>query len=103
MGFIENFDRIYGETLYTNNTMYKIDRDAMTIALNHHTLRLMPEVGKSNEAKTIVLMKTNDGVKIAMYRDKDWNPVFIKEQKFRDIKTLSEFKILLSTLIEPYE
>jgi hypothetical protein len=101
--FIENFDRIYGEKLYTSNTLYKIEKDTMTIAPLHHTLRLIPEVGKSSEPKTIVLMKTNEGIKIGMYIDREWNPVFIKDTKFRDIKTLSEFKILLSTLIEPYE
>jgi hypothetical protein len=101
--FIENFDKVYGETLYTNDTMYKIDRDDMTIAPHHHILRLVPTVGKSNVAKTIVLMKTDEGVKIGMYVDNEKNAVFIKDQKFRDIKTLSEFKILLSELINPYE
>jgi len=101
--FIENFDRIYGETLYTNNTMYKIDRDAMTIAPQHHTLRLIPEVGKSSEPKTVVVAKTDEGIKIGVYIDRVWNPILIKIVRFRDIKTLSEFKILLSTLIEPYE
>ncbi len=103
MAFIQNFDKIYGETLYTMDTMYEIQRDTMTIAPTHHTLRLVPKVGKSGVAKTIVLMKTDVGIKIGMYVDNEKNPVFIKDQKFRDIKTLSEFKILLSTLIEPYE
>jgi len=103
MAFIENFDRIYGENLYTSNTLYKIERDTMTIAPHHHVLRLTPEVGKSSEAKTIVLMKTNEGIKIGMYIDRDWNPMFIKDQKFRDIKRFEDFKILLATLIEPYE
>ncbi len=103
MAFIENFDRIYGETLYTMDTMYNIQRDEMTVAPHHHVIRLIPTVGKSNVAKTIVLMKTDAGVKIGMYVDNEKNPVFIKDQKFRDIKTLSEFKILLSELINPYE
>ena len=71
--FIENFDKVYGETLYTNDTMYKIDRDDMTIAPHHHILRLVPAVGKSNVAKTIVLMKTDEGVKIGMYVDNEKN------------------------------
>jgi len=103
MAFIENFDRIYGEKLYTSNTLYKIERDTMTIAPNHHTLRLIPEVGKSAEPKTVVLMKTIEGIKIGLYIDREWNPVFIKEQRFRDIKRFEDFKILLATLIEPYE
>lgn len=101
--FIENFYRIYGETLYTNNTMYKIERDTMTIAPLHHVLRLIPDIGKSDIPKTIVLMKTNEGIKIGMYVDGSWNPIFIKEQKFRDIKRIENFKTLLATLIEPYE
>ncbi len=103
MAFIENFDRIYGETLYTSNTMYDIQRDTMTIAPSHHVLRLIPKVGKSDIAKTIVLMKTNEGIKIGMYVDGSWNPIFIKEQRFRDIRRFEDFKILLATLIEPYE
>jgi hypothetical protein len=101
--FIENFDRIYGEKLYTSNTLYKIEKDTMTIAPLHHTLRLIPEVGKSSEPKTIVLMKTNEGIKIGMYVDRQWSPLFIKDIKFRDIKRFEDFKILLATLIEPYE
>ena len=103
MAFIENFDRIFGETLYTNDTMYKIERDSMTIAPTHHVFRLVPEVGKSNTPKTIVLMKTNEGIKIAMYVDNDWSPVFIKDQKFRDIKRFTDFQMLLAELINPYE
>lgn len=103
MAFIENFDRIYGETLYTNDTMYKIDRDNMTIAPHHHVFKLIPEVGKSKTTKTIVLMKTNEGIKIGMYDDNDWKPVFIKEQRAGDIRRFEDFKILIATLIEPYE
>jgi hypothetical protein len=103
MAFIENFDRIYGETLYTPNTMYNVDRDNMTIAPQHHVLRLIPKVGKSTEPKTVVLMKNKNGIKIGMYVDRDCNPVFIKEQRFRDIRRFEDFKILLAKLIEPYE
>lgn len=103
MAFIENFDRIYGETLYTNDTMYKIDKDDMLTAPYHHAFRLIPTVGKSNTPKTIVLKKTDEGIKIAMYVDTDWSPVFIKEQRFRDIKRFDDFKILLANLINPYE
>jgi hypothetical protein len=103
MAFIENFDRIYGEKLYTCNTLYKIERDTMTIAPHHHTFHLVPSFGKSNVEKTIVLMKTDDGIKIGMYVDRQWSPIFIKDIKFRDIKRFEDFKILLSTLIEPYE
>ena len=103
MAFIENFDKIYGESLYIMDTMYKIERDTMTIAPTHHVFRLVPKVGKSNTPKTIVLMKTDEGVKIAMYVDNDWSPVFIKDQKFRDIKRFTDFQMLLAELINPYE
>lgn len=101
--FIENFDRIYGETLYTMDTRYNIQRDEMTVAPNHHVIRLIPTVGKSSEPKTIVLMKTDNGVKIAMYIDREWTPIFIKDVKFRDIKRFEDFKRLLAELINPYE
>jgi hypothetical protein len=101
--FIENFDKIYGENLHTMATIYSIERDTMTIAPHHHVLRLIPKVGKSNVEKTVVLMKTDSGVKIGIYTDSAWNPILIKEQKFKDIKRLGDFKILLAELINPYE
>ena len=101
--FIQNFDKIYGEDLYTQNTMYIVERDTMTIAPLHHILRLNPIKGKGQNPLTIVLMKTDKSIKMGVYADTYMNPILMKEILFRDIKTLSEFKILISTLIEPYE
>ncbi len=101
--FIQNFDKIYGEELYTQNTMYVVERDTMTIAPLHHILRLNPIKGKGQNPLTIVLMKTDKSIKMGVYADTYMNPILMKEILFRDIKTLSEFKILISTLIEPYE
>ncbi len=101
--FIENFDRVFGETIHTMHTIYGIERDDMTIAPHHHVLRLIPKVGESGVPKTIVLMKTDNGIKIGMYKDRECNPTFIKEQKFKDIKRFEDFKILLAELINPYE
>ncbi len=101
--FIQNFNKIYGEELYTQNTMYVVERDTMTIAPLHHILRLNPIKGKGQNPLTIVLMKTDKSIKMGVYADTYMNPILMKEILFRDIKTLSEFKILISTLIEPYE
>lgn len=103
MAFIQNFDRIFSQKLHTNDTMYSIEKDWMTLAPKHHVLRLTYLAGVKAEPKTIVLMKTDKGVKIALYYDNQNNPTFIKEQRFRDIRTIDDFKILIGKLIEPYD
>jgi len=101
--FIVNFDKIYGETLYTQNTMYAVERDAMTVAPLHHILRLNPLSGKGQNPLTIVLMKTDKSIKMGIYADTYLNPILMKEIPFRDVKRFEDFKTLLATLIEPYE
>ncbi len=101
--FIGNFDKIYGENLYTQNTMYVVERDTMTIAPLHHILRLNPITGKGQNPMTIVLMKTDKSIKMGVYYDCYLNPILVKEIPFRDIKRFEDFKTLLATLIEPYE
>jgi hypothetical protein len=101
--FIENFDRIYGENLYTQNTVYVVERDTMTVAPLHHILRLNPIKGKGQNPLTIVLMKTDKSIKMGVYADTYLNPFVMKEIPFRDIKRFEDFKTLLSTTIEPHE
>ena len=101
--FIENFNRIYGENLYTQNTMYGIEKDAMMIAPYHHILRLNPIGGRGQNPLTIVLMKTDECIKIGVYTDTNLNPMLIKDVPFRDMKRFENFKMLLSKIIEPYE
>jgi hypothetical protein len=83
--------------------MYVVERDTMTIAPLHHILRLNPVKGKGQNPLTIVLMKTDTAIKIAVYADTYLNAILMKEISFRDIKKLEDFKTLLATLIEPYE
>jgi len=52
---------------------------------------------------TIVLMKTDECIKIGVYTDTNLNPILIKDVPFRDIKKFENFKMLLSKIIEPYE
>jgi len=52
---------------------------------------------------TIVLMKTDECIKIGVYTDTNLNPILIKDVPFRDIKIFENFKMLLSKIIEPYE
>jgi hypothetical protein len=101
--FIENFDRIYGENLYTQNTMYEIQNDALVIAPNHHVLRLNPIQGKAHNPMTVVLMKTDMCIKMGIYQDTYLNPIAVKDIAFRDMKRFENFKMLLATTIEVYE
>jgi hypothetical protein len=101
--FIENFDRIYGENLYTQNTMYEIEKDTMMIAPNHHVLRLNPIRGTAHNPMTVVLMKTDKCIKMGIYHDTYLNPIAIKDIPFRDMKRFENFKTLLATIIETYE
>ena len=101
--FIENFDKIYGEHLYTSNTIYEIEKDVMVIAPYHHVLRLNPIQGMAHNPMTVVLMKTYECIKMGVYHDTYLNPILIKDIPFRDMKGLTNFKTLLATIIEPYE
>jgi dTDP-4-dehydrorhamnose reductase len=101
--FIENFDRIYGEYLYTRDTMYLIEKDTMMIAPNHHILRINPTSGKGQNPMTIVLMKSDKRIKMGVYHDTYLNPIAIKDIPLRDIKRFENFKTLLATTIETYE
>ena len=101
--FIENFDRIYGENLYTQNTMYGIQNDALVVAPNHHVLRLNPIQGTAHNPMTVVLMKTDKCIKMGIYYDTYLNPIAIKDIPFRYMKGLNNFKKLLSATIETYE
>jgi hypothetical protein len=101
--FIENFDRIYGEFLYTQDTMYLIEKDTMMIAPNHHVFRLNPTSGKGQNPMTIVLMKTDKCIKMGIYHDTYLNPIAVKDIPFRDMKRFENFKTLLATIIESYE
>jgi hypothetical protein len=101
--FIENFDKIYGETLYTTNTMYEIQKDAMVVAPYHHVFRLNPIQGTAHNPMTVVLMKTDKCIKMGIYYDTYLNPIAIKDIPFRYMKGLTDFKILLATTIEPHE
>jgi hypothetical protein len=101
--FIENFDRIYSEYLYTSNNMYGIEKDTMMIAPNHHVFRLNPIQGMAHNPMTVVLMKTDKCIKIGVYSDTYLNPILVKDIPFRDMKRFENFKTLLATIIEPYE
>jgi dTDP-4-dehydrorhamnose reductase len=101
--FIENFNKIYGETLYTQNTMYGIQNDALVVAPNHHVLRLNPIQGKAHNPMTVVLMKTDTCIKMGIYQDTYLNPIAVKDIAFIDMKRFENFKMLLATTIEIYE
>jgi hypothetical protein len=101
--FIQNFDKIYSETLYTSNTMYEIQKDAMVIAPYHHVFRLNPIQGTAHNPMTVVLMKTDKCIKMGIYQDTYLNPIAIKDIPFRYMKGLTDFKIVLAATIETYE
>jgi len=43
--YIENFTKIYGQVIYTSDTMFECTKDNMIIAPNAYTLRLKPISG----------------------------------------------------------
>jgi len=101
---VENWNKIYGINFYTNNTMYEIHKDSMTIATNAHTLRLIPVSGSGSHAFTIVITKVeNSIIKCGIYVDTKWNPIEIFEMSRLDLKTIDAFKKLLSYKIQNHE
>lgn len=101
--FIENFDKIYTEKLFTSDTLYEIGEDSMTIAPNHHTLRLTPISGKGTEPYTVVLMKKHNSINCGLYHDRAWSPIEIFDMNKLDLQNINTFKKLLSAKIENYE
>lgn len=100
---VENWDKIYGINFYTNNTMYQIQKDTMTVAPNAHTLRLIPVSGSGSLAFTIVITKMENRIKCGIYVDRHWNPIEISDISRLDLKTIDTFKKFLSYKIQNHE
>jgi hypothetical protein len=102
---IENWNKIYGEHLYTNNVMYEVCKDTMTVAPQSHTLRLNPVSGgnQDNKAFTIVITMLDKRIACGVYVDNQWNPIEIFDMSKLDLKRIDTFKKLLSAKIQNYE
>ncbi|MEY4334044.1 MAG: hypothetical protein RLZZ196_2787 [Bacteroidota bacterium] len=101
--FIENFNKIYGEHLYTPDTMYAITKDSMTITAEHHALRLKYISGKGQKQFTILLAKKNNSITCAIYTDGIANPLETFHISKMDLKSIDAFKTLISYKIINYE
>ena len=100
---VENWNKIYGNVLYTPDTMYEFVKDTMTIATESHVVRINPISGKGKEPFTIVVTKAEGRIKCGIYLDKHWNPIEIFEMSRMDLKTMDTLKKLLSYKIANHE
>lgn len=100
---VENWDKIYGENLFTSDTMYGFYKDMMTIAPDAHAVRIVPMSGKCNTPFTIVITKAENIIKCGIYVDRQWTPLEIFEMSKLDLKTIATFKKLLSYKIQNHE
>ncbi len=100
---VENWDKLYGENLFTPDTIYGFDKDTMTIAPYAQVVRIAPMSGKGNTPFTIVVTKAQNRIKCGIYIDRQWNPIEIFEMSKLDLKTIDTFKKLLSYKIANHE
>ncbi len=102
---IENWNKIYGELIYTNTVVYEVCKDTMTVAPQSHTLRLRPIKGGNQDTKsfTIVITMLDKRIACGIYIDKQWNPIEIFDMSKLDLKRIDTFKKLLSAKIQNYE
>ena len=100
---VQNWNKIYGQNLYTNNTMYLFGEDGMTIAPESHVVRLTPVSGSGSTAFTVVITKMENRLKCGIYVDRQWNPIEIFDMSRLDLKTIDTFKKLLSYKIQTHE
>lgn len=101
---IENFNKIYGQVIYTNDTMYDIVKDTMTVApYNSYTLRLNPMSGKTKNGFTLVITIYENRIRCGIYVDNQWNAIEIFDLSKLDLKSIDTFKKLLSAKIQNYE
>lgn len=100
---VENWDKIYGNVLYTSDTMYDLCEDSMVIAPTAHTLRLKPINGKGTQYFSIVVTKIENRMVCGIYIDRDFRPTEVFEISKMDLKTIDTFKKLLSYKIANHE
>jgi hypothetical protein len=100
---VENWDKLFGENLFTSDTMYSFDKDTMTVAPLAHVARITPMSGKGNTAFTIVITKIENSIRCGIYVDRVWNPIEIFDMSRMDLKSMDTFKKLLSYKIANHE
>lgn len=101
--YIENFDKIYGQNLYTSNTMYEVQTDTMKVATNAYTMRLVPTIGTNNKPFTVIITKIKNSIQCGIYVDNHWDALEIFDMSKLDLKTMDTFKKMLSYKIGNHE
>lgn len=101
---IENFDKIYGQVIYTSDTMFECCKDTMMVALyNSYTLRLKPISGKTKHDFTLVITVLENRIKCGIYIDGQWNALEIFDMSRMDLKSIDTFKKLMAQKIQNHE
>ena len=102
--YIENFDKIYGQVLYTSDTMFEFTKDSMTVAPHSsYTLRLKPISGKTKIDFTLVITVLENRIKCGIYVDAQWNAIEIFDMSRMDLKSIDTFKKLIAQKIQNHE
>ena len=102
---IENFDRIYGEIIYTTNTAYEVCKDSILRSSYSHTIRLNPIKGGNQDTKafTIVISMLDVRIACGIYIDTKWDAIEVFDLSKLDLKRMDTFKKLLSAKIQNHE
>ena len=101
---IENFDKIYGQVIYTSDTMFEVVKDSMIVSPhNSYTFRLKPISGKTKIDFTLVITVLENRIKCGIYVDGQWNAIEIFDMSKMDLKTIETFKRLVAQKIQNHE
>jgi hypothetical protein len=102
--YIENFDKIYGQVLYTSDTMFEFTKDSMIVAPHSsYTLRLKPVSGTTKHDFTLVITVLENRIKCGIYIDGKWEALEIFDMSRMDLKTIETFKRLVAQKIQNHE
>ncbi len=101
--YIENFTKIYGQVIYTSDTMFECTKDNMIIAPNAYTLRLKPISGTTKHDFTLVITVLENRIKCGIYVDAQWNAIEIFDMSRMDLKSIDTFKKLIAQKIQNHE
>ena len=102
--YIENFTKIYGQVVYTSDTMFECTNDCMIVSPHSsYSLRLKPISGKTKIDFTLVITLLENRIKCGIYVDGQWNAIEIFDMSRMDLKSMDTFKKLIAQKIQNHE
>lgn len=102
--YIENFNKIYGQVIYTSDTIFEFVKDKMLDNVDEtYTVRLNPLSGTTKHGFTLVITQLKNLIKCGIYIDGNFNALEIFDINRKNLKSIDEFKRLIAEKIQEHE